>query len=187
MIELTQDTILAIIAIVISLISLAVSFYFNKRALDQAEKHTIAQITYEGKKQALSKLLDIVEKNSKFHDVDNSVDNFLKSSDAILISPSVITELLKEKGKLMQFYSDNQPYDNEPIPTDKELERMEQQGNRYYESLPLEEKFEIELSNKIDSFKKSIKGAISKELNFPIPKSIEVRSKKQPQRTKEAD
>lgn len=55
MVTLTQDSILGIIAIVISLISLWITFYFNKRALDQSERHTIAQITYEGKKQSASK------------------------------------------------------------------------------------------------------------------------------------
>lgn len=46
---------------------------------------------------------------------------------------------------------------------------MEQQGNEYFESLSPEEKFEIELSNEIITFKNNVVGAISRELNFPIP------------------
>ncbi len=161
----------------IALLALAVSFWYNKKTLEQSEKNTVAQITYEGKKNSLWKLMKIIKENQNDYELEKKLDEFLQSPDAVLLPSSVIGEVYKQKSGINKFNEKNSPYPQPSEPSEEEIEKHQQEEYEYYERLSDEEKFEERFSREVYSAKSNIIGAISRELNFPIPKKEKLKQK----------
>jgi hypothetical protein len=167
--NMTIELLLTIISLIIALLALIVSFWYNKQFLEQSEKNTLAQITYESRKQSLFKLMKIIENKQNYNQFWTEVTRFLHSSDAIFIPSSVIQEIYRQNFKVCEFCEKNDPYPDQ-VPSDKEITKDDEEEYKIHGKMSQEEKFDHDYGEKITTAKCNMVGAITRELNFPISK-----------------
>ncbi|MEA3515097.1 MAG: hypothetical protein U9R34_06460, partial [Nanoarchaeota archaeon] len=169
---MNTEIIIGIGALIISGLFLIITFYFNLRALKQSEENTLAQlkqseentlaqlkqseentlaqITYEGKKKALWNLKKIIDKCPTYPKLKQKLEEFPKTSDAILLPPDVLKEMWKEKSKLDKYYEENSPYPEPPEPSDEQIAKIQEEDYENYKKMPVEDRFEQDMMQEID-------------------------------------
>jgi hypothetical protein len=152
--------------LLVSVIVSYVQFWFSKKTLsmeiEQNEKNLKLQLLHDDRNKALAELFKIIDREYKsYFDFQSAVESFLGSLSGAFI-PSEIAkdirgEFLKIGGKLDSI--------GPPKPSEAEEEHWEKQFEKYYQSLPYEDRVGMEVKNMTQAFKSKIKERIRENIN----------------------
>ena len=165
----TPELILGIIGTITGTLSLAISMYFNRKAieqadkaLEQADKNLQSQLLYEDKKKALMNFQQIIN-NSTYTELNGKIENFSESFEGKYVPSVVFVKIRKLVSELETFEDTNSPY-----PTGREFNGEPPNSDGYnedpYLGLDEYEIFNIDFTNEIDQFKKSVRRIINNNL-----------------------
>jgi len=152
--------------LLVSIVVSYVQFWLSKKTLtlemEQNEKNLKLQLLHDDRNKALAELFKIIDTEYKsYFDFEKAVETFLGSLSGAFI-PSEIAkdirgEFLKIGGKLDSI--------GPPPMSEAEEEHWEKQFEEYYESLPAEDRVEMEVKNMTQAFKSKIKERIKENIN----------------------
>ncbi|MCG7850043.1 MAG: hypothetical protein MIO93_12830 [ANME-2 cluster archaeon] len=165
----TPELILGIIGTITGTLSLAISMYFNRKAigqadkaLEQADKNLQSQLLYEDKKKALMNFQQIIN-NSTYKELYKKIEHFSESFEGKYVPSVVFSEIRKLVSELEKFEDTNSPY-----PTGREFNGEPPNSDGYDEDPHLGlneyEIFDIDLRNEIYKFKNSVRRIITNNL-----------------------
>ena len=155
---MTNELIIAITALFISLISLAVSIQFNKRTLEQSDTHLRTQLSYDDQKKSIFKLNDIIDNSKTYNEFCKSIKTFLDSNEGQFIPNEIKKDIMVGMSDLDKYDRENDP-SRPPDPEYTDEEYLEHEKYRY-EMDKLKEPYEIfeeKFNYKLKGFKSKIK------------------------------
>ncbi len=157
----TPEVIVGIIGIILGILSLIMSWFFTKKALEQADKNLKTQLLYEDRKHALMKLQSLINETNNA-EIRKKLDAFLGSNEGSYIPKEVSNSIYDGIKELEKFEDKNAWY-----PTQRTIDDYPSPDNELsnpYEGLTREEVFDELFDKEMDSFKYSVNQYIIESL-----------------------
>jgi|GEM_PF-6529501 len=156
----TPEVIIGIIGTIIGISSLIMSWFFTRKALEQADRNLKTQLLYEDKKQALKKLQEIIT-GSKYFELHEKIDLFLLSFEGNYVPYDVGKEIHNMLIELEKFENNNAYYTT--IGEIRE-DTLAQDYEPPKEGMTYQEEFDRDFEWEIKSFKRIAKERLNKSL-----------------------
>lgn len=163
--EIPLENLTSIILAIVGIVSLGLTFYFNRKTLQQSEKNLKIQLFYEDKKKAIFELNKILRFSDNLS-TKSSLIHFLESPESQYLpldtKSSVLTYIKEIEGFMKEGGYDKTLEENQPfIPEEEKLRMMEEEMIRLQDP---EEWVNDQLQEKITSIKAKIKEESEKKL-----------------------